>query len=357
MTAPAWEYGSDFHFISGYIGSPAAPWLASGQLTFSGRIALLSLLEHLTEQGEFDLMRGTLWLPAYTCDQMAGPLQAVGYRVRFWDGSPVTDWAWPLDSTREGDIWLLHNYFGLDVPGRDLMPLVRERGILIIEDHSHGPLGELALGSHADYAFASLRKTLPLPDGGVLWSPRGRALPTVPPSAPPPLTRIAAMLGKAAYLRGELFPKGQYREWFAQAEAELAGRRGVGLCEFSRNQLTQFDTVGWQAARDRNLRWLWARLTPSRHYSVLGTSVTGGAMGLVLHCRDGESRDQLRAQLAAHQIYSAVLWPLPDGVTADQFPQATAFQARMLFLHADGRYDEEDLSRVCERLEQLEATL
>ena len=75
------------------------------------------------------------------------------------------------------------------------------RGWLLVEDHSHDPFSPWATSSSADYAFSSLRKTLPVPDGAILWSPRGS------PSAASRAGRadgselkLAAMLLKGRYL-------------------------------------------------------------------------------------------------------------------------------------------------------------
>ena len=61
----------------------------------------------------------------------------------------------------------------------------------------------LAVGSNADFAFSSLRKTLPVPDGGILWSPRELDLPPQPRgSADGSELKLAAMLLKGRHLEG-----------------------------------------------------------------------------------------------------------------------------------------------------------
>ena len=62
------------------------------------------------------------------------------------------------------------NYFGV----REAEPWQawRERTeCILVEDHAHDPASAWATTSTADYAFSSLRKTLPVPDGAILWSP------------------------------------------------------------------------------------------------------------------------------------------------------------------------------------------
>lgn len=254
---------------------------------------------------------------------------------------------------RAGDVWVLHNYFGMQVPSRDWLATARGRGVTVVEDHSHDPLGSFAHDSQADYGFAVLRKTLPLPDGGVLWSPLGLPLPEGGAPAPSPLTRIAAMLGKAAYLRGAPFPKALYREWFAEAETHLGQVWGAGVSAYSRERLGQLDIVAWISARAHNLEWLRAHVESGELFSMLEGPHVEDDMGLVLHFAEAPTRDAFRQYLTSCKVYSAVLWPLPVGVTPAEFLRATAFQARMLFLPADSRYLREDLMHLRDVIDQF----
>jgi hypothetical protein len=68
------------------------------------------------------------------------------FRDSFWKGSFAKDSLPGWEERRAASEWLL------------------------VEDHSHDPFSPWAVGSSADYAFCSLRKTLPVPDGGLLWS-------------------------------------------------------------------------------------------------------------------------------------------------------------------------------------------
>ncbi|WP_412030342.1 hypothetical protein [Deinococcus yunweiensis] len=349
-----WEMGSDFHMVTGYTGIPSAPWLESGRLTVSGRAALLFLLEHLELQRSYSKVGNSVWLPAYSCDQLEIALLEAGHRVRFWDGSPIAGWEFPDPEMRPNDIVVLHNYFGLEVACREHVPALQGRGVLIIEDHSHAPSGILASSSKADYAFASLRKTLPLSDGGVMWSPSGETLPEPETDAPIVTPRIAAMLGKAAYLRGEPFPKPQYREWYVQAEALVGAVRPAGMSDFARQQLASFDTQAWDSARARNISWLHVNIPTTIEYSIISVPDAHETMGLLLYFHGREARDRLRSYLNSRQVYGAVLWPLPHGVSRETAPQATDFQERMLFLHADGRYVESDLARMCDLLDEYQ---
>ncbi len=69
-------------------------------------------------------------------------------------------------SVRKGDVLFIVNFFGLKAAGD--YEKARELGIPVIEDHSHDPWSQWAIHSKADYVLVSLRKTLPIPDGGAI---------------------------------------------------------------------------------------------------------------------------------------------------------------------------------------------
>lgn len=62
------------------------------------------------------------------------------------------------------------NYFGLRTSRSN-----QSLPIPVIEDHSHDLLGRWPLYSDADWCIASIRKTLPTIEGGMVWSPKNIA--------------------------------------------------------------------------------------------------------------------------------------------------------------------------------------
>ena len=77
------------------------------------------------------------------------------------------------------------NFFGIRKGKAWQDWLSQHKDIILIEDHTHDPFSTWAQQSTAHYAMASLRKTLPIPDGAILWSPQKMSLPK--PTSPPPL--------------------------------------------------------------------------------------------------------------------------------------------------------------------------
>ena len=79
-------------------------------------------------------------------------------------------------SRAKNDVVLAVNYFGVRA-GEPWQQWREKHACVLLEDHSHDPVSGWAQSSRADYAFSSLRKTMPVPDGAILWSPLGHPLP------------------------------------------------------------------------------------------------------------------------------------------------------------------------------------
>ena len=135
-----------------------------------GRDALLVALIALR------IMPGnTLVVPAYICVSALDPLRQAGYQIVFIDIKRD----FQLDPIKVLDVAeacgakavLAIHYFGFPSNVSRLTALLRPRGIRVIEDCCHSFLthssGKL-IGSQGDAAIFSMRKTLPIPDGGAL---------------------------------------------------------------------------------------------------------------------------------------------------------------------------------------------
>jgi len=113
--------------------------------------------------------------PAFDCDGSLQPFRVLGLEPVFYRSDP---------STFEADIGdikkrispntkLLHviNHFGMPQPWDDLLALRRETAIPILEDNAYSLFSTYKgrmFGAFGDVAIFSLRKNLPLVDGGML---------------------------------------------------------------------------------------------------------------------------------------------------------------------------------------------
>jgi hypothetical protein len=312
-----WECGSFFPAVtaSAPVGR-AGGWWCPGTLWGSGRQALIGLLREIGPP--------VVHVPTYYCPAVVDDLRA-SFRVRRYASSPLGSVA-PEAGPRDAVVAV--SFFGAP-------PMARGCGGPFIVDATHDPVAPWLTGVDADYVFASLRKTLPLPDGGALWSPRGRPVPAAPPASDRHLVAagdmLAAMCLKATYLDGGDVDKQAYLD--LAAGAEFDGVRPGSISAYSRAALNTFPVHRWRAQRMANLA----------AFAEVGVERLPSTFGVVLRYPDREAREAARRALIAQRIYPAVLWDL----TGARVPaEHRELSRQLLFLHADFRYTADDLRRV-----------
>lgn len=141
----------------------------------SARTALLAALKGRGGQ--------TIWLPAFMCRSLLKPIRACGLKVRYYDIDmdfmPLLNHVVP----EAGDYLLVVHFFGIYRPLDGIREFCTTNRMLLIEDCAHilpDPKAPCPAGSTGDVAIFSLRKLLPVPDGGVLVE-RGEHKAETPP--------------------------------------------------------------------------------------------------------------------------------------------------------------------------------
>ncbi|MET7834381.1 hypothetical protein ABZS44_16365 [Micromonospora sediminicola] len=326
-----WEVGSSFPLMQA--SGPGTTRLPSPlRLYGTGRQALLALLR----MGRTDLGWTAVHLPAYYCPPVADAAATV-LPVRRYDAGPRGH----VDPARPGrtEVVVAVSYFG-DPPAAPTT-----RGAALVVDSTHDPFAPWLPSAAADYVLAALRKTLPLPDGGALWSPAGHRLPAQP--APSVRHRaaagqvLAAMCLKAAYLSGSPVEKNAFLSAFAAGEAAYGSTAISGASDYTREVLPAMPVDRWRRQRMANAVVLGDALA-----DVVGLRAHVHPFGVVVECDSAERRDALRAALVTRRVYPAVLWPQPP----DAPRRHLDYSRRMVHLHTDHRWRAEDMLRVAARI-------
>lgn len=349
MPPDRWELGSDFHWpmLEPLGAERTPPWHHRSRRFGCGRDALRAVIEH----GKATRGWHRLLVPSYMCQEVLVAAAASGLNMEAYPDRPTSVPAvLAVPTLSPEDVVLEVNFLGLR--GR---PFVRvPEGIDVIEDHTHDPWSEWARHSTAAFAFASLRKTLPLPSGGVVWSPAGLELPA--PRAATPERRAAsadklkAMLLKSLYLAGYDIAKADFRELAVSSEATMAAGPVSGIPPGD-SQLGVFPVEAWRLIRHRNHSHLSERLQNTPGLRVLQTDASGSVpFSFVVVFDEPSSRDAIRDYMIQRDIYPAVLWPLHDPVVAGIGEDDIAFSRQMLSIPCDWRYTVEDMDAVAATL-------
>jgi hypothetical protein len=335
------EFGSDFHYIDNYGNGNThlTDLFRDTTLLADGRQCIVLLIR------QYGWKR--IWFPDYYCYEVIDTIrEQTDIEVTFYEDNPLHEGDVYNLPCAQGDVLLRMNFFGL-------RGWRSSKGIScpVIEDHSHDPLGEWALNSDAGWCISSIRKTLPLSEGGMMWSPKGYQLTDTVDvqvgNEQMAAIRWNAMEMKAAYLKGYDESKEAFRTLFTKTERWFDRAEPTWIDDRSRDVVSiKLDINLWKEVRRRN----WSLLNSLVNREVCSVlepqNENCTAFSFVLVFDDRERRDSVRARLIEAGVYPAVLWVIPDSASE----QAKDFSNRMLSIHCDGRYNQEDIR-------QLEAIL
>lgn len=334
------EFGSDFHCIDSY---------------FSGRAHLTDVYRNATMMADgrqcvVALIRQNgwkrLWMPEYFCYEVIETIkQQTEAEIKYYHDLPGCDDASVIKQLpfEEGDVLFRVDFFGIR-DGRSN----KDIPVPVIEDHTHDLLGHWALYSDADWCIASLRKTLPIPMGGFLWSPKQLRVESlefrdgselIVSNEEIAAVRWEGMEMKARYLKGEAVGKEAFRKKYLETEDWFDVAEPTAIDARTKEFLGQLDIIAWQGAKRRNWELLRS-LVNVKCLSPEDDSCTPFSFVVVAECH--QERERLRKRLIERAVYPAVLWNVPDTVTKD----VRDFSERMLSIHCDGRYTEDDIRQL-----------
>jgi hypothetical protein len=315
-------------------------------MTFaSGRDALAALIQHGVKTRAWR----RCFVPSYYCADVVTAILGTGIHVLRYEDSPL--WLTPVQPPvvfQPGDAFLLVNYFGLRT--QEAARLVSLGPADLLEDHTHDPWSDWAKHSTAAYCFASLRKTLPIPDGATLWSPLGLGLPdpvaVTPARGLASQKKLAAMILKSLYLQGEFGDKPTFRRLQLEGETEIGTGPVSAATPLANELLSVLPWDRWRGKRAANYQCLAAALGGLEGVDILTPfSRSTCPFAVVLHFNDPEVRGHVRDQLTRMAMYTAVHWPL-ERDSEPRLRNAQLLSERLVSLPCDYRFDACALQRV-----------
>ena len=332
------EFGSDFHYlpIRESTGLVIGGYFPDALYYACGRQPIIDLYK------QNDWKR--LWVPEYFCHEVLATMRRNGVNCCYYPDYPLANdreivLSLPYEA---GDALLRVNYFGLrSKRNNDGIP------VPVIEDHTHDLIGDWATNSDADWCIASLRKTLPIAEGGLLWSPKGRKLKIVPDALPEnsvlASSRWEAMRKKTLFLNDVIEDKNEFRPLFLSTEDHLSELSIASIDEETSNYLERFDVEQWYREKKRNREAL--KDCCKNISKVLEPEDSScNPFSLTLLFDSAESRNGFRQYLIDNSVYPAILWHVPDDTT----PEIADFSRRMLSIHCDARYNKEEMMQLRE---------
>ncbi len=346
-----WEHGSDFSWEFYQNKDINKNQLFDKSLILgTGRCALKLLISWGKSQKNWN----RIWVPTYFCSEVIESIVSTGLRTEFYLDDPNNIFNLDEIDFRIGDVILINNLFGYrSQPLYDSLP---RNFIQIIEDHSHDPWSDWSLNSEADWCFASLRKSLPISDGAILWSPQGHLLPSQPQLTSihylASLEKYIGMLLKSNYLTGLSVDKEHFREFLINGEKQIGSSEISGITNFSKNQMYKIPINLIREKKNRNYNVLYNQIQSIELFQVLEPTRSHNSIpfSVILYFNSSRNRDFFYNSLIKNGIYPAILWPMKKGQINHYTSANIDFSSKMLSIHCDYRYTDADMNRVAQNI-------
>lgn len=322
------EFGSDFHTIDNYPGKPDFIKKFNGIYLADGRMAIQCLINSNKWK--------RIWIPQYFCYEVLDFIKRNDIEVCLYPDYPGADDTKIISKLKfkENDVILRINYFGLRGYRTN-----SNLNVTVIEDHTHGLHTEWAINSDANYCIASLRKTIPIPEGGILWSPLQHNLPTPAASSYEnnilTLERHYAMYRKKMYLSNFDPDKKLFRQKFIETENTFGQLQLCQMSKLNASLLMTFNARKFDHIKKSNWAYLTTLLKPSIDYLKPENSECI-PFALILVFNTESELHSVRSYLIKNNVYPAILWSIP---ASSKIPSMKFY----LTVHCDGRYSKADI--------------
>lgn len=300
-----------------------------------------SALKHVVQQLEEDTI---VLLPEFICESVIKCFHKLKkitfYKIKNDFTIDIDDFKRKANARTK--VFFIMHYFGAVQPEEVLQEIKRIANFynsIIIEDTTHSFFSN----SHTigDYMVCSLRKWMPIPQGGVLYFENNKANVSMPHyEQSQDNQRAYGMILKDLYLKTGGDYNNTYRNIFARAETVLNNQdRPKMMSDLCKFLISCVDIGELISTRRRNYK------TVKNYFKEWG--VTSPCMiheencPLVFLLRV-KNRDVLKTFLINNRIYCAVHWPF-DGFKAEERQFAKELADQLISLPIDQRYSDEDM--------------
>lgn len=309
---------------------------------YSGRSAMLAVLEHISSNRNIR----TLWIPDYYCQNVVNFLRRNYPNLKTYYINPFNcrqNFNY-LRLTNKDDVIILNNFWGLFTYHIDKGSTHRPT---IIEDFSHGWLTKQCINSNADYCVASVRKSYPIPAGGVAWIPNKQFNfyeDTIDEDMNSAFETLDASISeKSNFLKQNIGSKQSYLELLNKGEAHISTSNSyVRPHKELSNLLETYIKLNPNISKAANLKIVRPLLVKSKHFKIVERKGFE-PFGLLLLFKEEMMYDNFKSFCISNKIYPANLWPNNHLRTEWKY---------FLNFHVDFRYHASDMKYLAEIINQ-----
>lgn len=329
--------GGEFEINSLQSGSYAAR-NRSYQYYSSGRAALYAIIRYLIKSKTIN----RILLPDYLCSSIVDTVIKSGVKYTFYairtDLQPDIK---TLSNLIEiNDVILVINYFGLLNLDRTYIEIRKiSNQVVIIEDDVQSLRSFLpSLSDNVDYSFTSLRKWLPVPDGGLTRSKKGISLPIPNESNTFSQYKLSGLLLKGNRQIG-IKDDSIYLSLLEKGEALIDKNLDSTICDYTLKSFSTLEISLFFNIRKRNSKYLIAGLKEIGLDPIVNVPSEAVPLFIPIWLKD---RDTVRKAMFKENIFCPVHWP-QDGLNLKKGEEMAHHELSLIIDH---RYNYSDLDRI-----------
>lgn len=332
MNNNIWEIGSNFHDCSDLEirVTDKQSFFEKAELYISGRHALMDLVVY---QNKYQGLE-RIFIPSYYCHDVTRLIEkVVDVEIYNCDLLSVVD----LSIFPNKAAVILVEYFGNKVKAKGT-----SNDSILILDKTHNPFSNYNYDFNVSYKFGSLRKVLPLSDGGFL-NPKivDSNIKSTEDINITALTETQkAMKLKSLFLEGYKIDKNIFLNAYAEFEKFLNSNEVIySLSNKSHESIYYFDYRNIFLIKKRNINYLNSYY---KEKSIIRLFLNNCYFSFFI---DFENITAFKVALIKSNVYPVILWPdyngdynlINDGI--------------LISLHVDFRYNLEDMERLIKILD------
>lgn len=301
----------------------------------SGRAALYQILRSLTPA------YNEIWLPDWLCHSMVEAVEKAGFKYRFYalgdDFKPSIE-ALKHSGFENGKVVLMVNYFGLQDHTQTAKNIKFSfPNAIVIEDdvQAYWAFAEKD-NPFADYRFTSLRKSLAIPDGGLVKT--NKSMPKA--FGQNSFSQYKIKAGQMKLNRDkEGIRDEDYLALFEEGERLIDKNYDNQMSEDSKKLFAGIDFDQVKKQRQSNSNFIISELDKLGVKSLINVSVDSVPLFIPIAL---SNRNLVRKALFQKEIFCPIHWPL-EGMNVKKGKEMSESELSLII---DQRYDIEDMKTI-----------
>lgn len=301
----------------------------------SGRAALYQILRSLTPQ------YCKIWLPDWLCHTMVEAVVKAGLEYRFYElDEQFMANLNALDKSgfKDGNIVLMINYFGLQDLTKTAKSIkqVFPNSVVIEDDVQAYWVFAEKYNLYADYRFTSLRKSLAVPDGGLVKT--HKSMPIVKgQNTFGPLKLKAGQLKRCRGLEG--IRDEEYLSLYEEGERLIEENYDSKMTAMAQGLFTGVDIQKAKQQRQNNAAYILRGLDEIGIKPLIPVPDDAVPLFVPIYL---ENRDEFRHRMFQQEVFCPVHWPL-EGMKVICGAEMASHEMSIII---DQRYDVQDMNLI-----------